>query len=191
LHKSILALEGAGKQVVVFDDVPHFVIDPLWRMRTSRIPLRLKLVEAFGGVPPPVDPGSTRAGFGSGSPQAAAWGRQLVKGTALSIPGVSFWDMHKEMCTPDEICAYRQNDEPYYVDGSHISPAGGQRALEGWSAPGPIPPPVAVGALSEPPRRPLKKGVSRIRLQPSDRVAPLYGNGRAGAPVQRGSGGPD
>jgi peptidoglycan/LPS O-acetylase OafA/YrhL len=132
LRSTIKPLRDAGKQVVVFGDVPSFKVDPLWRMRTSRIPAREKILEALDGGTDSLDPGRFHAN--DDTPQARR-AQVLVKQTALAIAGVTYWELRAQMCTSREVCLYRFGNTPYYVDVSHISPDGGRKALEGWSVP--------------------------------------------------------
>ncbi len=58
LTATIRELQGAGKEVIVFDDVPMFDPDPLLRVRTARVPLR-HMLATWLGLPTGSDPGST------------------------------------------------------------------------------------------------------------------------------------
>jgi peptidoglycan/LPS O-acetylase OafA/YrhL len=129
LRRTIESLQSAGKQVIVFGDVPRFLIDPSWRIRTSQIPARRKLVASLGAAQQPLDAGSDTPEDDS---ELTRQVRQIVMETALSFPGVTYWELRKQLCTVDQKCFYRQGESSYYVDASHLSPEGGQQALQGW-----------------------------------------------------------
>jgi peptidoglycan/LPS O-acetylase OafA/YrhL len=132
LRKTVLALRSAGKEVVLFGDTPRFDFDPLWRMRTSHIALRQNLAYMLRGHSGPLDPGAERSDGDTPSTQAA---RQVLVDVARSIPGVEFWSPRDQLCTRQDVCSYRRDDTPFYVDQNHLTPAGGRRALQGWSIP--------------------------------------------------------
>jgi peptidoglycan/LPS O-acetylase OafA/YrhL len=56
LKATLHALQAAGKQVIVVEDVPSFEIDLLWRVRSTRIPARRRLA-TWLGIQAVTDPG--------------------------------------------------------------------------------------------------------------------------------------
>jgi peptidoglycan/LPS O-acetylase OafA/YrhL len=131
LRSTIAQLQSSGKRVVVIGDVPVFSVDPLATMWSSRIFLRRRLVEYMthrdAGE---IDPGSERPADLT-SEQTGA--RALLRKTALSIPGVSYWDPRVSLCKGQGICFYRISGVPLYIDTNHLSLEGGLKALDGWS----------------------------------------------------------
>lgn len=132
LRATLGALVAAHKRVVVFGDVPVFETDPIWRMRTSAIPIRRKLAEAMIGNASRIDSGVDRA-FDQTPPQRAA--QILLQDTASSFAGVEYWDLRKNLCGINGDCSYRRNDVTLYVDTNHFSPEGARLALQGWPLP--------------------------------------------------------
>jgi peptidoglycan/LPS O-acetylase OafA/YrhL len=136
LRKTLQSLRDADKQVVVFGDAPFYTLDPQWRMSTDRIPPRKMLVHALGWGSDQVDPGSVQVGD-STPPQQQA--RENLMRTALSVPGVTYWNLRSPLCASDDFCFYRWGETPYYMDSGHLSPQGALKALQGWQVPAPNP----------------------------------------------------
>ncbi len=132
LRNTLEALRAAGKQVVVFGDTPVFLIDPVWRIRSNSIPLRRYLAQTMGGSSFRLDPGVDQA-FDDTEEQRAA--QVLLQTTAASVPGVTFWDPRRALCQSEYLCTYRQDRTMLFLDTNHVSPAGAQRALQGWVLP--------------------------------------------------------
>ena len=124
LRKTLFLLRQAGKEVVLIGDIPRFQVDPLWRMRTERIPLRRMLQSALSNSSLSADPGSDRS-------RDDASAAQILKNAALSVPGVQYWSPRTQLCTDSGLCLYREGESAFYVDQNHISPAGGRKALQG------------------------------------------------------------
>jgi hypothetical protein len=125
-------LRSAGKSVVVFGDTPSFDIDPIWRMRTRDIPVRWHLAQRIMGGQADLDPGVDRA-VDDTPPQKS--GELVLEQTAASVPGVTFWNTRDHLCSTNDLCIYRQDQTPLFVDTNHISPAGAVQVLEGWKLP--------------------------------------------------------
>lgn len=129
LIATVKALLDAKKQVIVFGDTPVFDVDPIWRMRTSDIPVRFTLSRLLNRGASNVDPGSDQA-FDDNPPQNA--GRQVLRETAMAIPGVRYWDVRSHLCNERDLCAYREGDTPLFADSNHVSNEGAEKILEGW-----------------------------------------------------------
>jgi peptidoglycan/LPS O-acetylase OafA/YrhL len=132
LYKTIQSLRAAGKLVVVFGDAPRFDVDPIWRMRTSRIALRRKLAGALSPTPDSIDPGADHPANDTALTREI---QQMMVRTALSFDGVTNWELRNQLCDTINACLYRQGDAPYYVDFSHLATQGGLKGLQGWSVP--------------------------------------------------------
>lgn len=128
LHSTLDALTAAGKRVVILGDTPSFDLDPIWRMRTSAIPLRLKLAEILNRNARPIDTGSDVPNDESKEQRAEG---QLLKAVALTYPAVTYWDMRDRLCSSTNECRYRDNALPLFYDTNHLSSYGGRVALEG------------------------------------------------------------
>jgi peptidoglycan/LPS O-acetylase OafA/YrhL len=127
LERTIGALTGAGKQVVLVGDTPLWRFDPSRLILAQSIPLREKLFRIFC------------INCANGFPESA--GRELVDTPhrpsddvirALgSSPGrVGFMDLFGRFCS-DGSCAYQQAGEPLFVDRQHLSVVGARFALQG------------------------------------------------------------
>ena len=132
LTASAQALLDAGKDVVVFDDVPAFDVDPLWRVRTTHMALRRDLT-GWLGLNGSNDPGYALPSDGALSEQATS----ILRQTVARLPAVAFIDLKTELCrTPNE-CAYRLQDNLLYIDPQHLSAAGAMYALRDFRLPAP------------------------------------------------------
>lgn len=132
LRKTLESLRAAGKQVVVIGDVPFFMVNPVWRLRTEGNGLRRELFHLLRGSSDTADPGSDQVR--DDTPQGRQ-ARQIVMQTTLSVPGATYWDPRKQMCASEDVCRYREGDVPYFLDDNHVTPQGVMKALEGWSLP--------------------------------------------------------
>jgi hypothetical protein len=130
LAASVHALKAAGQQVIVMNDIPAFDFEPLWRVRTARIPLRHVLARGLG-VPDADDPGF---GLANDAPNVAA-ASALLETTLASLPGVSLIDLKAAFCNPGGNCAYRDGDRMLYIDNNHLSEAGARFALQSFRLP--------------------------------------------------------
>jgi peptidoglycan/LPS O-acetylase OafA/YrhL len=131
LATSIRALQAAGKQVIVFDDVPSFEKDPLWRVRTAHIPLRHKLAQWLGWKPD-VDPGSAPPITLLADAETSA----LLRQTIAAIPNVELVDPAAALCNvPGSNCNYRDGDRLLYMDTQHLSADGARYALRNFRLP--------------------------------------------------------
>jgi peptidoglycan/LPS O-acetylase OafA/YrhL len=128
MRATVQALLAAHKQVIVFNDIPGFEIDPIWRMRTSQIPLRSKLSNLLNRGAGGVDSGVDRAY--DDTPEQIAGRRQLQQ-TILSVPRVSLWDARSHLCSEGGLCVYREGQTPLFLDTNHLSPEGASRVLQG------------------------------------------------------------
>jgi hypothetical protein len=130
LTETVRSLQMAGKRVIIFGDVPEFGVDPLWRIRASRIAVR-RMIGSWLGVG---DEGDS----GTDSPvdiEAAAKSQKLVEDTVLSIPDSAFIDLTKEFCVNNSTCRYRDRDALLYTDPQHLSANGARFALKDFHLP--------------------------------------------------------
>jgi hypothetical protein len=134
LERTIDCLLKAGKRVVVFGDVPTFTVDPMWRMRSSRIAVRRNLLRVLRRGPA-LDSGLDQVD----DSEVLRRGRAMVQQIAEQRPGVEYWDMTRQLCTAQGLCRYAENETafysgtPLYLDENHIALRGGEIALRGWT----------------------------------------------------------
>ena len=145
LSLTLSKLVASGKQVVIFGDTPVFEVDPLWRMRTSAIPLRRWLVTTFALNTLPIDAGQDQSSD-STAPQRSA--QALLEQLAAAHTGVSFWSMRALLCKSEAACSYRVEHRPLFIDTNHVSPEGARFALNGWQVPMPGSTPPGQGSSS-------------------------------------------
>lgn len=124
------ALEDGDKQVVVIEDVPSFEIDPLWRVRSARIPVRRRLA-AWLGIQDAVDPGFAPP---DANPNIAA-ANSLLRQTVAGVTGVQLVDLNPALCSTASECVYRSGDNLLYDDSSHLSTYGSIYALRDFQLP--------------------------------------------------------
>ena len=119
LGATIRALHGAGKRVILARDVPGFTADPVWRVRTERIPARRALARWLSI--------SDAADMGS-APQATdphiALANTLLDKAAAESSGVPRVDFNAALCDGHGECTYRNGDILFYIDSNHLSAAG-------------------------------------------------------------------
>jgi hypothetical protein len=130
LTSSIQSLQAAGKAVIVLDDVPIFAVDPLWRVRTTRIAIRRNLA-SWLGLRESTDPGFASPSDAATTAQTGA----LLQQTLASLPGVALVDLKPELCGAPSQCAYRENDKLLYADPQHLSAEGAVYALRDFRLP--------------------------------------------------------
>ena len=130
LAATLGALQTARTQVIVIEDVPSFEIDPLWRIRATRIPARRRLA-ALLGIQDATDPG-----FAAPDPyQNRALSFSLVQQAVASVPGVTLVDLDPALCSSPDQCAYRNGENLLYNDGGHLSTDGAHYALRNFRFP--------------------------------------------------------
>lgn len=130
LTASIQSLLGAGKKVIVLDDVPRFEIDPLWRVRTNRIPLRRYLALHMGLQ------GHDDAGYDSPTDtKFVVQTSTLLQQAIANLNGATLVDLKPEFCNSSNQCLYRNQDSLLYVDPQHLSADGAKFALRGFHLP--------------------------------------------------------
>jgi len=130
LTASIRSLQAAGKEVIVLDDVPIFAVDPLWRVRTTRIAARRNLA-SWLSLRESSDPGYASPVDAAGSAQTAA----LLQQTLANLSGVQLVDLKPILCSAPSQCAYRDNDKLLYADPQHLSADGAVYALRNFRLP--------------------------------------------------------
>ncbi len=124
LTAAIRGLQAAGKEVIVIEDVPGFEVDPLWRVRSARIPARRRLT-AWLEIADSVDTGFT-------SPDAnanIALADSLLRRGVADLHGVELVDLQPALCNTETECAYRVENNLLYDDSSHLSTFGAGYAL--------------------------------------------------------------
>jgi hypothetical protein len=130
LDSSIETLEASHKKVILFQDVPLFDFDPLWKVRTARIKTRHIAVKLIAGEDV-TDPGFA-APIDDQKVQLAAKGiDQLV----AEHPGITLVNIDPVLCADLKGCMYRDKDSLLYNDGSHLSPEGAAYALRTFHFP--------------------------------------------------------
>jgi hypothetical protein len=129
LTASIQALQAAGKLVILFQDVPDFEVDPLWRVESQRIPVRRQLT-AWLRISDAADPG-----FASPRPDPnVALSAALLQQTA-SLTSAALVDLESTLCSTPTQCAYRFGEDMLYTDTSHLSTDGALYALRNFQFP--------------------------------------------------------
>lgn len=128
LERTIAQLRASGKHVVVLQDDASFYTSPLWRVRTSALPVRRWLVHVLR-PDTVIDPGVD-------APQQVSEDR--IARTAIEAvaakTGAEVYDLEAQLCRPDGMCAYRDKDL-FYKDFHHLSSSGAAHALTGLRLP--------------------------------------------------------
>ncbi|HEY0795797.1 MAG TPA: acyltransferase family protein [Acidisarcina sp.] len=117
----IRALEAAGKQVVLMDDVPSLNVNPLQRYRYMLLPFRRALANLLGE--PRQDPSVPSVSRSENiSPEAEAARRSFLQ-LAKTDPNLMLIDSKAILCTATE-CSFSDGAHLYYSDNNHLSPFG-------------------------------------------------------------------
>jgi peptidoglycan/LPS O-acetylase OafA/YrhL len=130
LAATIRTLQDAGKQLILIEDVPSLEVDPLWRIRSARIPARRKLV-AWLGVHDATDPGFTTPDRTPNTALSVALLQQITS----ALPRVELVDLNSALCPTPTQCTYRSGDKLLYDDSSHLSTDGSIYALRNFRFP--------------------------------------------------------
>ena len=130
LPATIRTLHAAGKQVIVFDDVPAFDFEPQWRIYTARIPAR-RAIASWLRVANASDPGFAPPADSAVASAATALLQQALAGA----PDATLVDLRPSLCEDPSRCMYRDRDTPLYLDNNHLSPAGAGYALRSFHLP--------------------------------------------------------
>lgn len=124
LTAAVRALQSAGKQVIVLKDVPGFVVDPVWRIRSQQIPVRRRLTACLG-VHDATDPG-----FSSPASDAhTVLADSLLDQAVSDSPGARLVDLRPALCNQVDRCVYSDGDKLLYDDSNHLSTAGALYAV--------------------------------------------------------------
>jgi peptidoglycan/LPS O-acetylase OafA/YrhL len=130
LSASIQALQEAGKQVIVLEDVPNFDFDPLSRVRTAKIPLRHALATWMGADE------ANDSGVGAlRETDSATAANQQLKRTLDSLHDVPLIELAPEFCPSGGQCAYRKKEQLFYSDDQHLTAEGARYALRDFHLP--------------------------------------------------------
>ena len=137
LAATVHALQSAGKQVILIEDVPSFALDPLLLIRDAHIPARRAL--AYALIPTSeatpsalIDPGYAPL---ESSPAIAA-SQELIQSASQQF-STQLYDPKPALCPTPTQCFYRDGDTLLFGDGTHLSSAGAARALSAFHLPPP------------------------------------------------------
>jgi peptidoglycan/LPS O-acetylase OafA/YrhL len=125
LETTIRSLQGAGKKVIVFEDVPVFGADPLWLVRTSHMPARQALYR-WMKFREPEDTGIATPSNVSSSLES----ERLLRETVADLSQVELIDLKPALCPSPGECLYRESDVLLYNDPQHLSAEGAKYALQ-------------------------------------------------------------
>jgi hypothetical protein len=124
------ALQAGGKHVIVIEDVPSFEVDPLWRLRSARIPARRRLTAWMG-----IEDAEDRGFAAPDANPNIAFSNLLLRQSVAGVPGVELVNLDSKLCGAPNECFYRAGDELLYNDSSHLSTYGAIHALRSFQLP--------------------------------------------------------
>ncbi len=127
LNAEILALQSAGKRVVIVKDNPRFAFDPVRRVRAQFIAPRGFLARSLFGHDP--IHASTEALTGHPKSDTAS---TLIDKIVTSYPNIILFDLKSALCNGSTNCLYADDGNSLYVDDQHLSFLGAKRALAGF-----------------------------------------------------------
>ncbi|MGA3129439.1 MAG: acyltransferase family protein [Terracidiphilus sp.] len=132
LSATVRALASAGKQVIVFDDIPAFDFEPTWRLDSTAIPAR-RVLAALLHVNNAADTGAAYPQDADSADAAAA--SALLQQALAAQPSVTLVNLRAALCTSHAQCLYRSADQLLYSDNNHLSPAGARYVLRDFRLP--------------------------------------------------------
>lgn len=127
---TIKSLQEAGKEVLVFEDVPTFEINPVSRVRTASIPVRHALA-VWLRTADASDPGFAHPYL---IPEAALASSALKEAVA-EFSNVVLVDLVQEICRGAADCYYRDRSRLLYSDTDHLTADGARYALRDFRLP--------------------------------------------------------
>ena len=129
LSKNISALEGAGKRVVLVEDVPNFDFDPLCSLRTTQIPIRRMLASWM--TQGKTTPGLAQASFVDAVEQSD----EALETVHSRFQNAELIDLKPKFCDGKGMCSYMDGGRLLYSDGQHLTALGAFYALRGGRLP--------------------------------------------------------
>ena len=130
LSSTVRVLRSAGKQIYVFEDVPAFDFEPMWRLDSTSIPARRALASLLK-IRNAADTGTAAPG----DVEMAGAASSLLEQTLAAQPSVTLINLRSAFCDAGALCPYRVGDQLLYADNNHLSPAGARYALHGFHLP--------------------------------------------------------
>ena len=129
LENSVQALRKSGKHVVLVQDAPAFLTEPMWRVRTAALPMR----RWIAGVIQP-DRATDSGRDAEAEEQWDAIAHDIVFEVAHATDS-DLLDLEAALCSSPANCEYRDATNVFYEDNQHLSPAGAAFAMTGWNLP--------------------------------------------------------
>jgi peptidoglycan/LPS O-acetylase OafA/YrhL len=143
LAATVLALQSAGKEVILVQDTPSFAVDPFLLFRTTRIPARRALAHALSVANHADSNTSDDPSWAppESSPEIAA-SQNLIKNASQRLSAqlpvllpILLFDPKLALCPTPTQCFYRDGDTLLFNDNNHLSSAGATRALSAFPLP--------------------------------------------------------
>lgn len=125
LLDTVQQLSLMGKIVVIVEDTPYWINDPVQSIRVRYNPLRSSLQ----GI---IDGGETLGEIGSVRPRLAGIDKSIVEVSLLTKADIM---KTKDSFCVNEICRYSFSGRSYFSDRSHLSKFGAERVWRNWIMP--------------------------------------------------------
>ncbi|MGI4831132.1 MAG: acyltransferase family protein [Janthinobacterium lividum] len=129
LEQTLAALQKAGKEVVVLQDVPSFTTDPSWQWDTGHQPVRRWLARHVEHQQP-IDPVSVLPAHGKEDQEV----RQIIRAVSSSR-SASVFDPEEALCGTRGTYRIRNDQHFFFRDDQHLSSAGAELVLQRLSFP--------------------------------------------------------
>jgi peptidoglycan/LPS O-acetylase OafA/YrhL len=126
LGAEVGALQSAGKQVILVDDIPSLPFDPLNHYRYEELPVRRLLVDLLGH--PIRNTSATSVSRSEAINTAAEKARVGILSLAKSDPGLRVIDTKSIFCNQTQ-CSIFDGHDLYYSDNNHVSPFGADKIV--------------------------------------------------------------
>jgi peptidoglycan/LPS O-acetylase OafA/YrhL len=138
LRAEIGALESSGKQVILVDDTPSLLFNPLSHYRYAEIPVRRFLVDLLGH--PIQNALATSVSRSEAINPAAEKARIEILSLTKTDPRLRVIDTKSIFCNRTQ-CPISDGQDLYYSDNNHVSPFGADKivsAIDAANAPGKV-----------------------------------------------------
>ena len=127
IRAEIVALEAAGKRVVLLDDWPSLTFVPMQNAKLGYLPARARLAHLLNGLNAMQHDNGRVLRAETVTPAAEAVRKALI-GLPDRDPGLRVIDTKQLLCT-NASCAYADGPNLLYTDGNHVSHFGAERIL--------------------------------------------------------------
>jgi peptidoglycan/LPS O-acetylase OafA/YrhL len=127
LQEEVKALQAAGKNVVIMEDIPVLKFDPMWYARYELIPAR-RVINRFLAADEPNEVSSESVSRQIIEAQDIEIARKNIEKLPALFPNVTVLDPTKFLCD-SQSCFFADREGTFYSDSSHLNDRGSAKLL--------------------------------------------------------------